>query len=66
MDILPIEVIFYQSLLLIINLYYKLSIFIKNQQKGDGWLSIFILLLRFSQDYVVYPRHSDGVMRRNN
>lgn len=31
MDILPIEVIFYQSLLLIINLYYKLSIFIKNQ-----------------------------------
>lgn len=32
MDILPIEVIFYQSLLLIINLYYKLSIFIKNQQ----------------------------------
>lgn len=33
MDILPIEVIFYQSLLLIINLYYKLSIFIKNQQR---------------------------------
>lgn len=35
MDILPIEVIFYQSLLLIINLYYKLSIFIKNQQSPD-------------------------------
>lgn len=72
MDILPTEVVFYQTLLLVINFYLKLSNFIINYQSllktntNNGWLSIFILLLRFSQDYVVYPRHSDGVMRRNN
>ena len=41
MDILPIEVIFYQSLLLIINLYYKLSIFIKNQHSTKSIVSVY-------------------------
>ena len=59
MDILPIEVIFYQSLLLIINLYYKLSIFIKNQQFQLSKTRIILQLL-ILRDYEVYQHHNDG------
>lgn len=50
MDILPIEVVVYQSLFKIIELYYQLSIFIKNQQPEKhtssfkGFLHPFVIL----------------------
>ena len=62
MDILPIEVIFYQSLLLIINLYYKLSIFIKNQHESFKSYPQPTQLLLIWLSYEVYQRHSHGIV----
>lgn len=50
MDILPTEVVFYQTLLLVINFYLKLSNFIINYQSLlktniDGCFPLFLIQL---------------------
>ena len=72
MDILPIEVVFNQTLFFVINLYLKLSNFIINYQSSlktnilMSHLLTFIPPLRFSQGYVAYLRHNDDAMQHNN
>lgn len=72
MDILPTEVVFYQTLLLVINFYLKLSNFIINYQsllKTNNrklFLSSPTPPSPISLSYVVCPRRSGGVMQRSS
>ena len=72
MDILPTEVVFYQTLLLVINFYLKLSNFIINYQSllktnnHTNNCNSLILLLLILQDYVVYQHHNDGEVLHNS
>lgn len=72
MDILPIEVVFNQTLFFVINLYLKLSNFIINYQSSlktnnsVGVKNILTPLSHFSLGYVVYPRHSRVVGLRSS
>lgn len=68
MDILPIEVVFNQTLFFVINLYLKLSNFIINYQSSLKTNKSFksypqptqLLLIWLS--YEVYQRHSHGIV----